>query len=561
MEKHVLALQLSQLLGEEFSREWVYSLIETPKQEKMGDMAFPCFKLSPTFRKSPQDLASELAPRLKHDLFTRVQPTGGYINIFLNQSLIAEHTLKKILTEQEDYGKHSFGEGKTVVLDLSAPNIAKPFSMGHLRSTVIGNALSNLAENCGYETVKINYIGDYGTQFGKLLAAYKKWGDEELIRSNPLAELTKIYVKFHEEAKQDPSLIDEGRDWFKKLEQQHPEALKLWKWFKDASLEEFNKIYQLLGIEFDLTRGEAYYNDKMEATVDLLKEHSLLSNSEGAEVVHLDEEGLPPCLIKKSDGTTIYATRDLTAAIDRYQNYTFDQALYIVGHEQSLHFEQIKHVLGKLNFPWAQDVKHISFGMMLQDGSKMSTRRGKTILLEKVLEEAIDRAKVNIEEKNPSLENKEDVARQVGVGAVIFHDLKHDRRNDVEFSLEDMLTFEGKTAPYLQYAYVRAQSILNRGGFEINSGTPALNDEQAWLVIKQLRSFPEIVEKAYKEYDPSKIAKYLLDVAKGFNQYYASVKILNEDNHLDSRLTLVYSFSLVIRKGLELLGIEAPKRM
>ncbi|MFG6149866.1 arginine--tRNA ligase [Halobacillus sp. B23F22_1] len=560
MEKHVLALQLSHMLGEKFTREWIYENIEVPKQERMGDLAFPCFKLAPAFRKSPQEIARELSPQLKHDLFERVQPVSGYINIFLNQEFTTEHTLKQILTERASYGMHRFGEGKTVVIDLSAPNIAKPFSMGHLRSTVIGNALSNLAEHCGYKTVKINYIGDYGTQFGKLLAAYKMWGDEESVKSNPIAELKKIYVRFHEEAKENPELIETGRGWFKKLEHQDEEAVTLWKWFKDASLEEFDKIYELLGIEFDLTRGEAYYNDKMKATIDLLKRHHLLAESEGAQVVHLDKEGLPPCLITKSDGTTIYATRDLTAAIDRYGSYSFDEALYVVGHEQSLHFQQIKQVLGKLHFPWAQDVKHISFGMMLQDGAKMSTRRGKTILLENVLKEAIQHAKVNIEEKNPELENKEEAARQVGVGAVIFHDLKNDRRNDVEFSLSDMLTFEGNTAPYLQYAFVRACSLLQKGAFDPYTADPDLNDENAWPLIKQLRVFPQIVEAAYKEYDPSKVAKYLLELARLFNQYYTHTKIL-EGEQLQKKLTLVYGFSIVIKKGLHLLGIEAPKKM
>ncbi|WP_079526405.1 arginine--tRNA ligase [Halobacillus hunanensis] len=560
MEKHTLALQLSHLLGEEFSRDWVYSLIEIPKQEKLGDIAFPCFQLAQSFRQSPAKIAAQLAPRLQHDLFVSVQPNGGYINIFLNQRVLTEQTLKQILTESTDYGSHQVGANQNVVLDMSAPNIAKPFSMGHLRSTVIGNALANLAEKCGYDTIKINYIGDYGTQFGKLLAAYQHWGDEEQIRTNPIPELTKIYVKFHEESAHDPSLVEEGRHWFKKLEQNDAEAVKLWKWFKEASLEEFNKIYDLLGVTFDLTRGEAYYNDKMDSTVQLLKEKGLLTDSDGAKVVRLDDEGLPPCLIKKSNGTTIYATRDLTAAMDRYNSYRFNEALYVVGHEQTLHFQQIKHVLTKLNLPWAQDVKHIPFGMMLQNGSKMSTRKGKTILLAEVLGEAIDQAKANIEVKNPSLAHKNEVAKQVGVGAVIFHDLKHDRRNDVEFSLQDMLTFEGDTAPYLQYAYVRAQSILEKGEFVLEDAEVSLDDPKAWTVVKQLRLFPELVKRAYSEYDPSKIARYLLDLAKAFNKYYAGTKILQKEQ-LHARLTLVHSFSVVLKEGLCLLGIQAPKKM
>ncbi|WP_082235105.1 arginine--tRNA ligase [Halobacillus massiliensis] len=558
MEKHIFAMQISHLLGEEFSRDWVYSQIETPKQEKLGDLAFPCFKLAASFRKSPHKIAEELAPQLKHDLFTSVAATKGYLNIFLNQNFIAEHTLKQILSG--DYGKHEFGKNQTIVIDLSAPNIAKPFSMGHLRSTIIGNSLAKIGESCGYQTVKINYIGDYGTQFGKLLAAYQKWGNEKTVRESPIAELNKLYVKFHEEAKSTPSLNDEGRKWFKRLEQNDPKALELWKWFKDASLYEFNKVYDLLGVQFDLLRGEAYYNDKMETVVTLLKEKELLQESDGAQVVRLDDQALPPCLIKKSDDTTTYATRDLTAAIDRYESFSFTESLYVVGHEQSLHFNQITHVLKKLHFPWASHMKHIAFGMMLQDGKKMSTRRGKTVLLEKVLHEAIQLAKENIEEKNPALPNKDKVAQQVGVGAVIFHDLKHDRQNDVEFSLQDMLTFEGHTAPYLQYSYCRAKSLLLKGGFDLKEASPSLIVDGEWPLIKQLRAFPEVVKSAWQDYDPSKIARYLLDLAKSFNQYYTTTKIL-QGEQMKNRLTLVYSFSYVIEEGLSLLGIQSPEAM
>ncbi|ARI78434.1 arginine--tRNA ligase [Halobacillus mangrovi] len=560
MEKHIFALQLSHLLGETFTREWIYEQIETPKQASLGDLAFPCFQLAKTFRKSPSDIAAELAPKIKHDVFSDAKSNGGYLNVFLNQSFVTDHTLKQVLTDPSLYGHHDFGDGKTIVLDMSAPNIAKPFSMGHLRSTVIGNAIANLAKKCGYETIKINYIGDYGTQFGKLLAAYNKWGDEQKIKANPLKQLTKIYVKFHEAASENPSLVEEGRDWFKKLEQQDPEALQLWKWFKEVSLEEFNKIYELLGISFDLTRGEAYYNNKMEPTFDLLKEKGLLEESEGAQVVRLDQENLPPCLIRKSNGTTIYATRDLTAAIDRFQSYQFDEALYVVGHEQTLHFQQVKRVLEKMGFSWAKNVKHIPFGMMLKDGKKMSTRQGKTILLEEVLKEAVQKASINIEEKSPSLKDKSEVAKQVGVGAVIFHDLKHDRRNDVEFSLDDMLTFEGNTAPYLQYAYVRASSLLTKGNFDHEVTSTELGDSLTWPLVKLIREYPYVVKESYANYDPSKIAKYLLDLAKAFNKYYAESKILESDN-LNAKLTLVYAFTIVLKDGLALLGIETPEKM
>ncbi|CDQ20510.1 arginyl-tRNA synthetase [Halobacillus karajensis] len=560
MEKQILALQIAHILGEEYPRNWVLNVIEIPKQESHGDLAFPCFPLAKTLRKNPNLIAEEIAQQIKHPVFHKVKPMGGYVNVFLDQTFVANHMLQQIFQDPAAYGSHEFGKGKSIVLDMSAPNIAKPFSMGHLRSTVIGNALANLAKKCGYETVKINYIGDYGTQFGKLLAAYLKWGNEEQLKENPIQELTRVYVEFHKAAEVDPSLIEEGRSWFKKLEDNDEEAVTLWKWFKDVSLSEFEKIYDLLGIEFDLTRGEAYYNNKMEGTIGLLKEKGLLEESEGAQIIRLDEEGLPPCLIRKSNGTTIYATRDLTAAIDRQRTYNFEEVLYVVGQEQTLHFQQVKQVLKKAGFQWAENLKHISFGMMLQDGKKMSTRQGKTVLLEQALEEAIKQAAKNIEEKNPYLEDRHTVAQQVGVGAVIFHDLKHDRRNDVEFSLEEMLTFEGHTAPYLQYAHARTTSLLEKGNFNPEEAVTSIQSESAWPVIKTLRLFPEIIEKAFKEYDPSKMAKHLLELAKNFNRFYAHTKIIGSDESQEL-LTLIYAVKLQLKEGLSLLGIEAPDHM
>ncbi|RWZ58110.1 arginine--tRNA ligase [Halobacillus fulvus] len=560
MEKHLFALQVSHLLGEAFSREWIYEQIEIPKKESMGDLSFPCFSLAKTLRKNPASIAVDLASHIDHEIFSEVKATGGYVNAFLNQSFITSHTLKQVLTAGRRYGEHDIGKGKTVVLDLSSPNIAKPFSMGHLRSTVIGQAISHLAEKCGYKTVKINYIGDYGTQFGKLLAAYHKWGDPEKIQKDPIKELTKIYVQFHEASKQDPGLIEEGREWFKKLEENDETALELWRWFKDASLKEFDKIYELLNISFDLVRGEAYYNDKMEKTITEIMKKGILEESEGAQVVRLDEEGLPPCLIRKSNGTTTYATRDITSAIDRYDSFAFDESLYVVGHEQTLHFQQIKHVLQKMGYSWADHIHHVPFGMMLKEGKKMSTRQGKTILLEEVLQEAIDHAKQNIELKNPDLPDKQKVAKQVGVGAVIFHDLKHDRKNDVEFSLEQMLTFEGNTAPYLQYTYARATSILRRAQFDPDQATDQLEDSHAWTAIKLIRRFPEVIEDAYQNYDPSRVARYLLDLAKSFNQYYAATKIIGNSQE-QAHLTFIYTLTTVLQEGLSLLGIETPDEM
>ncbi|MCA0971978.1 arginine--tRNA ligase [Halobacillus litoralis] len=560
MEKHVTALQIAHLLGEEFSREWIHALIEVPKKDSFGDLAFPCFQLAKTFRKSPQSIAEELASKINHPHISKAEAKGGYVNLFLDQDFFTSHTLKEVLSNGENYGAHTIGEGKTVVLDLSSPNIAKPFSMGHLRSTIIGNTISHLAEKCGYETVKINYVGDYGTQFGKLVAAYTHWGDDQAIKEDPLTELTRIYVKFHEEAETNPSLIDEGRSYFKKLEDGDEEVVALWSWFKDVSLVEFDRIYDLLGVEFDLTRGEAYYNDKMDPIIEDIKQKGWLEESDGAQVVRLDEEGLPPCLVRKSNGTTTYATRDLAAAVDRYNTYSFSEALYLVGHEQTLHFQQVKHVLDKMDLPWAANMHHVPFGMILKDGKKMSTRAGKTVLLEEVLQEAIERAGANIAEKNPGLEERDQVARQVGVGAVIFHDLKHNRTNDVEFSLDEMLSFEGHTGPYVQYTHVRTLSLLKKAGFELEHAEVELSDEQAWGVVKHVRSFPHVIQESYQAYDPSKLAKYLLDLAKSFNQYYAHTQVLGSDQE-KGRLTLIYAVQVILNEGLSLLGIEAPENM
>lgn len=540
MEKEIIALQLAHILGEEFPPEDLQQKLEQPKHSQHGDVAFPCFFLASHFRRNPKEIAAELSSQLDHPIFAKTEAVHGYVNIFLDQPFMTNHILSRALSEE--YGAHAFGEGERVVLDMSAPNIAKQFSMGHLRSTIIGNSLARLAEKCGYTSVKINYIGDYGTQFGHLLAAYKKWGDEETIQQAPLKELSNIYVRFHEESKQDPSLIEEGRNWFKRLEEGDAEAVALWKWFRELSLLKFDEIYEQLGVSFDLTRGEAYYSDKMGETVSLLEEKGLVEKSEGALVVRLDEYDLPPCLIVKSNGTTTYATRDLTAAIDRYRTYHFTKSLYVVGNEQTLHFEQIKKVLEKAGFEWASSMQHVSFGMMLQDGKKMSTRKGRTILLEDVLQEASERAGGN---------------SKIGTGAVIFHDLKHQRQNDVEFSLDDMLTFEGTTGPYVQYTYARAVSLLEKATYSIKTG---LDDSSAWEVIKQLHAFPDEIQRAFLESDPSIVARYVLRLAKNFNQYYAHTKILQADQ-LDERLTLVYAVTQVLQEGLSLLGMETLEEM
>ncbi|MGF9965855.1 arginine--tRNA ligase [Bacillus rhizoplanae] len=559
--KMKFAQHVFDVLEPSLSLQQIAALIETPKQDEFGDAAFPCFTLAKQYKKAPAVIAQELADKLSHPFFTKVEAVGPYVNVFFDRQTVSNEVLNTILDKKEEYGNLHFGQEKTVVIDYSSCNIARPFSMGHLRSTMIGNALKHISEKCGYEVVGINYVGDWGTQFGKLITAYKKWGDEELVKEDPIRELFKLYVRFHEEAKEYPELEEEGRASFKKLEDGNEEAVYLWNWFRHESLKEFSRIYELLGVEFSNYQGEAFYNDKMDDLVALLEEHHLLEESDGAQVVNLEAEGMPPCLIKKSDGATLYATRDLTAALYRQNTYSFEKALYVVGEEQSLHFSQFFTVLKKLGFEWVEGMSHIPFGLILKDGKKMSTRRGRVILLEEVLEEAIMLAKQNIEEKNPNLKKKDEVARQVGVGAIIFHDLKNERMHNIEFSLENMLKFEGETGPYVQYTHARTCSLLKKSDIDIEKQELQLTDDISWTVIKLLNRFPQVIETAFVKYEPSHIAKYLLDVAQAFNKYYGNVRILEENEEKESRLALVYAVEIVLKEGLRLLGMEAPEEM
>ncbi|MEH7381638.1 arginine--tRNA ligase [Bacillus sp. JJ1533] len=556
----VYVKEISKHLHDILPFEEVVKLIEKPKFREQGDLAFPCFTLAKHYRKAPQIVAQEIAVSIEGPLFEKVVAEGPYVNCFLNKQEVSKHILQTILSDGADYGSLEFGEGGAITIDFSSPNIAKPFSMGHLRSTVIGNSLANIVEKCGYRPVRINHLGDWGTQFGKLIVAYKRWGDEKAVQAKPITELLKLYVHFHEEAETNPELEDDARLYFKKLEDGNEEALSLWRWFREESLKEFSRIYSLLDVNFDSNYGEAFYNDKMDATVDLLNKKHLLIESEGAKVVDLSEENIPPCLIKKSDGATLYATRDVTAAIYRQEHYDFKKAIYVVGHEQSLHFKQIFLVLKKMGNEWAKEMVHVPFGFILKDGKKMSTRKGKIVLLEEVIEEAIELAKQNIEIKNPSLDNKEEIAKMVGVGAIIFHDLKNERLNNIEFSLEDMLKFEGTTGPYVQYTHARACSILRKSP---GSDAPAkgLSDSHSWSVVKHLMEFPTIIKRSMQLYEPSVIAKYIIELAQEFNKYYSHVKVLHEDNEMNDRIALVRSVSIVLKEGLRLLGVKAPEEM
>ncbi|WP_373368758.1 arginine--tRNA ligase [Peribacillus frigoritolerans] len=557
MNKPIAEL-ISTALNNEMPASEIEKLMEKPKLMELGDVAFPCFTLAKKFKKSPQVITSEIAQQLNSTLIQEVNVVGGYLNIFVNQQMVTENVLQTILREKDQYGSMQTGQGN-VVIDYSSPNIAKPFSMGHLRSTVIGNALANIAEKNGYNAVRINHLGDWGTQFGKLIVAYKLWGDKEAIEASPIQELLKIYVKFHERAETDESLNEQARASFKSLEDGDEEALALWKWFRDASLKEFETIYDLLGIRFDSYAGEAFYNDKMDAVVGELKEKGLLALSEGAYVVQLED--MPPCLITKTDGATLYATRDLAAAMYRKKQYEAKKTFYVVGNEQSLHFKQLFNVIEKMGYEWSKDLQHVAFGMMLKDGKKMSTRKGKVVLLADVLAEAIETAKRNIEEKNQALEQKELVARQVGVGAVIFNDLKNNRMNDIDFSLEQMMNFEGETGPYVQYTYARISSLLEKGDFKEQAIQFDALGEYAWPVIQLLEQYPIIVQKAFEQADPSQIAKFSLHVSRAFNKYYAHSKILVEDEWKQMKLSFAFSVAIVLKDALSLLGISTPNKM
>ncbi|WP_449539368.1 arginine--tRNA ligase [Ferdinandcohnia sp. Marseille-Q9671] len=557
---NVFAEEMRKQLQGIFTEEQVQKLIEKPKFQDLGDLSFPCFTLAKQMRKSPTEIASNLAISIQNPLFQQVVANGPYVNCFLNKQVMSKIVFQKILTEQDAYGSHDFGKGATITIDFSSPNIAKPFSMGHLRSTVIGNALANIVQKCGYQPIRINHLGDWGTQFGKLIVAYKKWGNEVAVKQNPITELLNLYVQFHKEAERTPGLETEARMWFKQLEDGNEEANTLWHWFREESLKEFSRIYTLLDVEFDSYNGEAFYNDKMEASLEKLQEKKLLSESDGASVIDLSEHNLPPCLIKKSDGATLYATRDVTAAIYRQENFHFEKAIYVVGHEQSLHFKQIFLVLEKMGYEWAKEMIHVPFGFILKDGKKMSTRKGKIVLLEEVIEEAIQLAKQNIESKNPTLENKPEIAKIVGVGAILFHDLKNERINNIEFSLEEMLKFEGTTGPYVQYTHARACSILRKAP-HVKTVTKGLNDPYSWSIVKLLMEFPSVIERSMQLYEPSVIAKYVIELSQEFNKYYSHVKVLQEDNEMNDRLALVKSVTTVLKEGLRLLGIKAPDEM
>jgi len=558
----------------------VLQILEYPPKRELGDVAIPCFRFAKTLRKPPQAIAAEVAETLRTtNLFHSVSVAGAYVNVHYRRLEVAKEVLPAALEPESLFSRNRY-ENEVAAVDFSSPNIAKPFGVGHLRSTMIGQAVIRLLRADGFTVHGVNHLGDWGTQFGKNIAAYKHWGDEVEVRENLVRQLFQLYVRFHEEAQKDPSLDTEARQWFKKLEDGDPEATALWKWFIDESLQAFKKTYKLLDVEFDLYLGESFYNDKMDAVVAELREKNLLVESEGAEVVDLSAFDMPPCIIRKSDGATIYATRDLAAALYRHDQLGANHLIYVVGAEQTLHFAQVFKVLELMGRDWAHNARHVAFGMMKYNGERMSTRRGKIVYLEDVLQRAITEAQRIVEEKNPNLEDKASVAQQVGVGAVIFNDLKTYRMHDVDFRFEDVLNFDGETGPYVQYTHARACSVLRKargtGAVEATMETPmegtlppleltgdevSLADSE-WAIVHHLTQANEVFERAVDDLDPSVIARYVLDLCHLFNRFYHDLPILAaEEPQRSLRLHLTQASRQVIAYSLFLLGLPAPERM
>lgn len=550
---------------EAISKEEINSLIETPPSYNMGDYAMPCFKLAKTYRKAPNIIAEEIAKKIsENEYFEKVENVGPYVNFFIDKKVLAETVLKEVLEKNQRYGSSDLGEGKNVVVEFSSPNIAKPFHIGHIRTTVIGNALYRIYKFLGYNAIAINHLGDYGTQFGKLIVAFKKWGDKAVVESNPIPELLKLYIKFHEEAEKAPYLDDEARKWFKKLEDGDDEAKELWQWIRDVSLKEFNRVYDILGIKFDSFAGESYYSDKMPEVIDILTDKGLLKESEGAEIVDLESFDMPPALIKKSDGSTLYITRDIAAAIYRKRKYDFYKNIYVVGSQQILHFKQWKKVIQLMGYDWAEDCVHVPFGMVSLEEGTMSTRKGRVVFLEEVLNKAVKRTEEIILERNPNLDDKDKVAKQVGIGAVIFQELSNSRIKDYVFSWDRTLSFEGETGPYVQYTYARANSVLNKAEIEVDGDIDysLLTNDEVVEVIRLIQGLPKVIIDAMEKNEPSFITRHITDIAQAFNKFYHECPVIVDDEKVKkARVLLVYATMTSLKIGLNLLGIETPEKM
>ena len=564
--KQIISKQIAKTT--EINEKELESYLETPKDNKNGDYAFPCFKLAKELRKAPPVIANEIKEKIESvEEIEKVEVAGGYLNFFINKTILAKEVLEEI-SKTEQYGKSEIGKEKNIVIDYSAPNIAKPFHIGHLRSTVIGGALYNIYKYLGYTVTGVNHLGDYGTQFGKLIEGYKMWGKEYNIEEDPINELTKIYIRINEACKNDEQILENCRNNFKKLEDGDPYCVEIWKKFRELSLQEFQKVYDLLGSKFDSWNGESFYSDKMPEVIDILEKTGKLVESQGAKIIDLEDKGInTPCIIEKSNGSTTYATRDLAAILYRARTYDFDKALYVTSYEQVLHFKQVFEVakLLGLDEKYTNGLEHVSFGMVLLPEGKMSTREGNIIKLEELLNEAISRAKEIIEQKNPDLENKEEVAKKVGIGAVIFNDMSASRIKDEVFDWNTILNFQGETGPYVQYTYVRTKSVLEKAGYlpKIEDiKTNNLSDEYSLAILKLIYNFEDVLIQVTDKNEPSILARYLIDLAKAYSSFYNENKIIVEDKEVqNARVYLTYAVSQVLKQGANLLGIQMPEKM
>lgn len=545
--------------------EEIQNMIEIPAESSMGDFAFPCFRLAKVLKKAPPLIAQDVAAGLNdEDIFDKVENVNGYVNMFLKREEFSANVLKEVLEKKEKYGSSTIGENRKVIVEFSSPNIAKPFHIGHIRSTVIGNAINKIYAFLGYDVERINHLGDYGTQFGKMIVAYRKWGKEQDVIEAPIKTLLGYYVKFHEEAEADPSLEDEARAVFTKLENGEEEEVRLWQRFRDESLKEFNRVYKMLGIEFDSYAGESFYSDKMARVVQMLKDKNLLKESDGAQVVDLEEYNLGTALIMKKDGSTLYITRDIAAAVYRKEHYDFYKNIYVVASQQNLHFQQWIKIIDLLGNQWAKDCIHIPFGLVSLEEGTMSTREGRVVFLEDVLNRAINQTKKIIIEKNVNTDNIEEAAKQIGIGAVIFQELSNGRIKDYTFSWEKVLNFEGETGPYVQYTYARAGSIIRRGDMEITDQVSYsfINGDCGYELCKLIYRFPDVVVEAAERYEPSIVTRHIVDIAQAFNKFYNDEHILVEnEEERKAKLLLVYAAKQTIKNGLSLLGMESPEKM
>lgn len=543
--------------------------IETPPDRKMGDYAFPTFTLAKTMRKNPAVIAQELKEKLSDVEGVReIAVAGPYLNFFIDTTALAENVLKAVLEEGDRFGSSDIGKGKTTIVEYSSPNIAKPFHIGHIRTTIIGDSIKRIYKHLGYNVEAINHLGDYGTQFGMMIEAYKRWGDDDVIEKNPIPELVKLYVRINQEAETNKELLDNSREWFRKLESGDKEAVALWQWFRDLSLDEFKRVYDMLDVEFDSYRGESYYSDLMLKAVDEIKAKGLLVEDQGAQIINLDKYNLPPAIIIKSDGSTIYLTRDIATAIFRKDTYDFYKNIYVVGSQQNLHFQQLKAILKEMGYDWADDCIHVPFGMVSLPEGTLSTRRGKVVYLEDVLNRATEKVDDILrerEEKNGyTMENREELARQVGIGAVKFQELFNQRIKDYVFDWDRTLSFDGETGPYVQYTHARMYSLLEKGAFDpaksVDVKALTLDDEKE--LLQQLYGFNQVIVDSHEKYEPYLVTRYITECAKTFNKYYTNTPILVEDDDIkNARLLLVYGVKNMIKIGLNLLGIEAPNKM